>query len=290
MLTAIYELPWGPGKRWMNESLLGKIVGGWQLSGLFIAQSGSPLNITGNGTLLNTPGNTAFANLNGSNKVLGGLGPGQLYFDPSVYALPAAGVQGNMRRNGGPEGPGFWQLDTSLFKRFSVGGIALRRVPRRRVQHDQLGPLGQPGHRLQHCRRQHLRPDHRHQRRPAQPEVWREVRVLDGFRVQGSGSTDPDPELFRSVDGAAKRAMHGDARGIRRGLAEEPRDLGVVVAKLDSRDEQRPIRRTQLVEHGLLTGHELLLLDRIGPVTVGGPPVLPRPRAMKIVPACGLHP
>jgi hypothetical protein len=122
VLTAIYELPWGPGKRWMGESMLGKIVGGWQLSGLFITQSGQPLNITGNGTLLNTPGNTAFANLNGENKVLGGLGPGNLYFDPSVYSLPAAGVQGNMRRNGGPDGPGFWQLDTSLFKRFSLGG------------------------------------------------------------------------------------------------------------------------------------------------------------------------
>ncbi len=122
VLTTIYELPWGPGKKWMGESLLGKIVGGWQLSGLFIAQSGQPLTIGGNTTLINTPGNSAFVNLNGSNTVLGGLGPGQLYFDPSVYSLPAAGVQGNMKRNDGPEGPGFWQLDMSLFKRFSVGG------------------------------------------------------------------------------------------------------------------------------------------------------------------------
>ncbi|HEY7499683.1 MAG TPA: TonB-dependent receptor [Vicinamibacterales bacterium] len=121
VLTAIYELPWGPGKRWMGESVLGKIVGGWQVSGLFVAQSGQPLNITGNGTLLNTPGNTAFANLNGENRVLGGLGPGNLYFDPTVYSLPAAGVQGNMKRNSGPEGPGFWQLDGSLFKRFGLG-------------------------------------------------------------------------------------------------------------------------------------------------------------------------
>ncbi|HET7219109.1 MAG TPA: TonB-dependent receptor [Vicinamibacterales bacterium] len=121
VLTAIYELPWGPGQRWMSESLMGKIVGGWQLSGLFVAQSGTPLTITGNGTLFNTPGNTAFANLNGENTVLGGLGPGTLYFDPSVYSLPPAGVQGNMKRNSGPEGPGFWQLDGSLFKRFSIG-------------------------------------------------------------------------------------------------------------------------------------------------------------------------
>jgi hypothetical protein len=105
----------------MSDSLLGKIVGGWQLSGIFIAQSGTPLTIGGNGTLLNTPGNSAYVDLTGDNRVLGGLGPGNLYFDPSVYSLPAAGVQGNMKRNSGPEGPGFWQLDTSLFKRFSLG-------------------------------------------------------------------------------------------------------------------------------------------------------------------------
>ena len=193
VLTAIYELPWGPGKRWMNDSLLGKIIGGWQLSGLFNAQSGLPLNITGNGTLLNTPGNTAFADLNGSNTVLGGLGPGQLYFDPNVYTLPVAGVQGNMKRNSGPEGPGFWQLDTSLFKRFSVGGTRFAEIPRRRVQHDQLRALGQPGHGLQRRHRQHVRPDHRDERLAAQPEVRRKVRVLDRFRVQGSDSTDPGP-------------------------------------------------------------------------------------------------
>ena len=60
----------------MNDSTLGKIVGGWQVSGLFVAQSGQALTIGGNGTLLNTPGNTAFVNLTGENKVLGGLGPG----------------------------------------------------------------------------------------------------------------------------------------------------------------------------------------------------------------------
>ena len=122
VVSAIYELPWGPGKRWMADSLTGKIIGGWQVSGLFVAQSGTPLTITGSGATLNTPGNTAFANLNGEHKVLGGLGAGQLYFDPSVYSQPAAGQQGNLRRNNGPEGPGFWQLDLSIFKRFQIAG------------------------------------------------------------------------------------------------------------------------------------------------------------------------
>ena len=128
VLTSIYELPWGPGKRWMSDSTLGKIVGGWQVSGLFNAQSGTPLTITGSGAQLNTPGNTAFANLNGDHKVLGGLGPGLLYFDPAVYSLPAAGTQGNLTRNSGPEGPGYWNLDMSLFKRFGVGGSRFAEV------------------------------------------------------------------------------------------------------------------------------------------------------------------
>ena len=122
VLSSVYELPWGPKKRWLSDGPVAAILGGWQVSGLFIAQSGVALNIGGNGTLLNTPGNSAYANLNGSNKVLGGLGPGKLYFDPTVYSLPAAGVQGNMKRNAGPEGPGFWEIDASLFKRFPLGG------------------------------------------------------------------------------------------------------------------------------------------------------------------------
>jgi hypothetical protein len=121
VLSAIYELPWGRGKRWLSDGAPALFLGGWQLSGLFQAQSGTPLTIVGNGTLLNTPGNSAFVNLNGDNKVVGDLGPGKLYFDPSVYSLPAAGQQGNMKRASGPDGPGFWELDMSLFKRFAFG-------------------------------------------------------------------------------------------------------------------------------------------------------------------------
>src|SRR4029079_14902834 len=105
---------------WLNEGMTSKILGGWQVSGLFVAQSGQALTIGGQGTLLKTPGKTAVVNLNGDNKVLGGLGPGPLYFDPTVYSLPAAGVQGHMKRHSGPDGPGFWQLDGALFKRCQI--------------------------------------------------------------------------------------------------------------------------------------------------------------------------
>jgi hypothetical protein len=122
VMTAIYELPVGPGKPWLTEGMTSKILGGWQVSTVFVAQSGTSLGITGNGTQFNTPGNTAYANLNGDHVVLGGLGPGKLYFDPTVYSLPTPGTQGNITRNSGPEGPGFWQLDGALFKRFQISG------------------------------------------------------------------------------------------------------------------------------------------------------------------------
>ena len=31
----VYELPWGPGKRWLNEGVLASIIGGWQVSGIY---------------------------------------------------------------------------------------------------------------------------------------------------------------------------------------------------------------------------------------------------------------
>jgi len=101
--------------------VLGQVVGGWQLSGIFVAQSGTPLSITASGTLLNANGNTGYVDLVGEQKVRGAPGRALPSFDPLAYAQPAAATQGNMKRNSGPEGPGFWNLDMSLFKRFAVG-------------------------------------------------------------------------------------------------------------------------------------------------------------------------
>ena len=110
---------------------------GWQLSGIFARQSGTPLDITASGTNLHAPGNTQRANVTGTPRVLGNTGPGQLYFDTSVYSTPAAtltsatGVTyapfGTLTRNGsGLNGPGYLNLDASIFKKLKfterVGG------------------------------------------------------------------------------------------------------------------------------------------------------------------------
>lgn len=55
---AVYELPFGPGKNYLNHSgVLGKIVGGWAVSSLGIWHTGHPLTVTMNlnGPILSGP-------------------------------------------------------------------------------------------------------------------------------------------------------------------------------------------------------------------------------------------
>jgi hypothetical protein len=42
--TLIYELPFGEGRRWVTQSWLRHIIGGWQTSGVYQYQSGTPLD------------------------------------------------------------------------------------------------------------------------------------------------------------------------------------------------------------------------------------------------------
>jgi hypothetical protein len=105
-----------------RDGVLGWVLNGWNIAGLFTAQSGVALDIRANGALLRAPGNTQRPNQNGDGKVLGGIGGGQLWFDTSVFSLPAENTFGNVTRGGtGIDGPGFVNLDGSLVKRFEMG-------------------------------------------------------------------------------------------------------------------------------------------------------------------------
>ena len=55
----LYELPFGPGKPLANQRVIGKIVGGWQLGGIFTLADGAPLTVAqlGDTAALNTLGN-----------------------------------------------------------------------------------------------------------------------------------------------------------------------------------------------------------------------------------------
>ena len=42
----LYLLPWGPDGKWMREGAAGKILGDWQVTGVFSAISGTPIDFT----------------------------------------------------------------------------------------------------------------------------------------------------------------------------------------------------------------------------------------------------
>ena len=49
VFSSIYELPFGPGKKFLSGvgRFAGKVIGGWQLNGVYTLQSGIPLDISG---------------------------------------------------------------------------------------------------------------------------------------------------------------------------------------------------------------------------------------------------
>jgi len=119
----LYQLPVGPDRRWLRDGPLSQVLGGWQVSGIFSAQSGSPINITMSAATLNAPGNTQRPNVSGTPAVLGGIGSGNLWFDTSVFSSPAANTFGNAARNGVLDGPKYVNLDATLAKLFSFGRV-----------------------------------------------------------------------------------------------------------------------------------------------------------------------
>ena len=119
-IYGIYELPFGPGKRWLTDGVGAAIAGGWQLNGVFSAMSGMPFTVTSSGTSVNAPGNTQTADQVMSEvKILGGVGRGNSYFDPNAFAPVTAVRFGNSGRNT-LRGPGLVNLDASLFRDFQL--------------------------------------------------------------------------------------------------------------------------------------------------------------------------
>jgi hypothetical protein len=115
----IYELPFGPTKRWLQSGIGRWILGDWQLNGILSAYSGLPLDFRISATSLNAPGNINRPNLNGEFKKLKNVGRGVKWFDITAFSAPAANKYGTVGRNIF-SGPGLVNLDLSLFRKFRI--------------------------------------------------------------------------------------------------------------------------------------------------------------------------
>ncbi|HUG90546.1 MAG TPA: TonB-dependent receptor [Planctomycetaceae bacterium] len=153
--NAIYELPFGDGRRWLNGGGLSNVLlGGWQISGILALQSGEPFSITSGRGTFNRAGrsgnNNALSNLSVSEiqKMIGvfkqpdgrifwidpkvintatgrGVGAdnlqnsagfaGQVFFNPGVSEVGNLPVRAF-------DGPRSFRLDLALSKRTRIAG------------------------------------------------------------------------------------------------------------------------------------------------------------------------
>jgi hypothetical protein len=146
----LYELPFGPGKHWFTGGgFSGKLLGGWNISGIAQFRTGRPISfISGRGTLNraarsgnNTPNTTlTLAELQAGVGLFHDPKTGlPLVVDPkwidsqgkastAFFTHPAPGTVGHLSLTP-VDGPGYWNVDTALIKRVRFKerlGIELR--------------------------------------------------------------------------------------------------------------------------------------------------------------------
>ncbi|MCU1222076.1 MAG: Oar protein [Edaphobacter sp.] len=122
--TAIYQLPFGRGRQFLNNNLLlDEIIGGWQASGTVVLQSGQPFTVS----MLNDNSFAQGANAQWYPNLIGNprLGSHGAYhgtnqwFNEAAFAVPASGTFGNAGRNI-LNGPGLSQVNFSVGKTFAI--------------------------------------------------------------------------------------------------------------------------------------------------------------------------
>jgi hypothetical protein len=123
-LGFLYELPFLKD----SQSVIGKILGGWQVNGIGSWYSGTPYSIGGTNNALNCQGcGSVFINFAGDKpEPIGGVGSStEAYYDKSLFSQPT-GLDvngfGTSDRNQFRR-PSVWNVDMSLFKSFQVGRV-----------------------------------------------------------------------------------------------------------------------------------------------------------------------
>jgi Carboxypeptidase regulatory-like domain len=125
-----YELPVGRGHNLLSSGMASQVLGGWRVSGIISAVSGTPFTVQTNGSNLNTPGTPQTGKLTGPYKVTHAVGSANHWFDPTAFSTPNGCTGqaypnctnpdlGNTGRNQF-RGPGYIQDNISLFKSFNL--------------------------------------------------------------------------------------------------------------------------------------------------------------------------
>ena len=116
---AVYQLPFGKGKQFLNNSqILDELVGGWQLAGTVILQTGQPFTVFGNQANYSLAGAT-FPNWNPGVSPIPKNRSINNWINTAAFLQPAPGTWGNVQRNS-LYGPGIKELNLSAAKSFAI--------------------------------------------------------------------------------------------------------------------------------------------------------------------------
>ena len=116
-MAAVYELPFGKGRRLANQGVAALVFGGWQLNGVFSSYQGRPFTAGADAGALNAPGNTQTADQ--VKPEVEKIGRVEEFYDVSAFARVNAARFGNSGRNL-LRGPGAVNLHMGVFREFRV--------------------------------------------------------------------------------------------------------------------------------------------------------------------------
>jgi hypothetical protein len=125
VVSEVYELPFGPGKRWLSEGVLGNIVGSWTLASIWTWQSGFPYNIFDGSDRCLTAGSytpTCRPNLVGDPTLSSSERSPTQWFNTAAFQRADIGQFGDTPRNS-IRGPGLVNTDLSIIKRVRLDGV-----------------------------------------------------------------------------------------------------------------------------------------------------------------------
>ncbi len=116
VISPVYELPFGRGKRYFVQGIAGAVAGGWQISGIYTQESGRPFTI-------NSSVNRSGSNGSDRPNLIGNPNSGPKtvaqWFNTAAFTANAYGQFGNAGRNI-VIGPGYVDLDAAVQRTFKL--------------------------------------------------------------------------------------------------------------------------------------------------------------------------
>ncbi|WP_158790370.1 carboxypeptidase-like regulatory domain-containing protein [Granulicella sp. L60] len=127
----------GPNPKWQADTVVQAVLGGWELSGITLFESGIPFTVVNNGSpggiatldnagVANGTGSGSYPDLSGisakSPKPVGGNNPksvGPLLLNPAAFVAPRGLTFGNAGRND-LNNPRRWNTDVAMLKHFAM--------------------------------------------------------------------------------------------------------------------------------------------------------------------------